>query len=67
MNNEIQALKEMHFKNMNMYAENILKHENKYGMKPCDYLTHQRLMESFHRGAWQAIKEVEEIIKESKG
>ena len=52
-------LKEKHKKEMDMYAQNIRDHISKYGEAPCDYLLHRLRMESYHRGAWNALNEFE--------
>ena len=55
---EIEAVKVVHKREMDMYAENIQEHVAQYGPTPCDYLAHRQRMESYHRGAWNALNEL---------
>ncbi|GAG24974.1 unnamed protein product [marine sediment metagenome] len=60
--NNIKELKDKHKKELDMYSENIREHIEEYGAKPCDYLLHRQRMESYHRGAWNALNALDREI-----
>lgn len=59
---DLIELKNAHESRMKIYAENIREHIAEYGPTPCDYLHHRQMMESYHRGAYNAILEVENLL-----
>lgn len=56
---KITKAKAHHKKELDMYTENIRDYINQYGSKNCDYLSHRCEMVSYHRGAWNALNELE--------
>ncbi len=59
---KIQEIKDAHDEKREMYAKNVRDHIDKYGSRECDYLIHRRLMEAYHRGAYNAILEIERSL-----
>ena len=60
--NQIKVSKDYHQTWIDLYSENVRDHVEEYGEAPCDYLTHRRLMANYHRGAWNALNELERNI-----
>lgn len=60
--NQIRVSKDYHQTWIDLYSENIRDHIEEYGEAPCDYLSHRLQMVSYHRGAWNALNELERNI-----
>ena len=60
----IDTLKAKHEKEMVKHTLNIRAQILEYGERGCDYLNGQREMFSYHRGAWNALNDLERLNKE---
>jgi len=57
--NKIAELKEKHHKELTSYGDQVKEYVDQYGNDNSDYLTHRRNMCHYHRGAYNALIEVE--------
>jgi hypothetical protein len=55
---QVKAAKEKHRIKMEAYAVEVREYVGRHGNDQCDYLRHRILMESYHRGAWNALNEL---------
>lgn len=53
---------EAHQTRIDMCASEVRKHINDYGNDNCEYLIHRRLMEQYHRGAYNALLSISEKL-----
>jgi len=56
---ELLRLKEQHKKELDMCSKAIRDYIDQYGSKDCDYLMHRQMMVQYHKGAWNALNELE--------
>ena len=62
MNNQnLQKLKAKHKLEMENYSQQVREYVNEYSNDNCDYLTYRRDMSIYHRGAWNALNELEKM------
>jgi hypothetical protein len=63
MCDELIALKDSPEMSMNDYGKQIREFIHKEGNIECDYLRHRKNMEIYHRGAFNALNQLERSIK----
>ena len=63
MKTEIDKLKQHHQNETDNYDKLVDSHISGYENDNCDYLIHQRIMSNYHRGAVNALIELEKRIK----
>jgi len=56
---DLKKDKEKHRLAMEKYAEQVREYIQENGNDNSEYLIYRRLMESYHRGAWNALNSVE--------
>lgn len=61
MSDKFERLKTKHRLQMEGYEEEVREYIDQHSNDNCDYLIHRRLMESYHRGAWNALNEAEQL------
>ena len=59
---KIQELKKTHRLEMFLYDENRRKHIADGYKQDCDYYNHQTNMSNYHRGAYNALNDLEKTI-----
>jgi len=59
MNAKIDELKEKHRKELKNYGDQVSEYVDKHGNDNCEYLLHRRMMEHYHRGAYNVLIELE--------
>lgn len=57
----IEKAKNNYKNHLESYGKEIRQYIDKYGNDNSDYLIHRRLMESYHRGAFNALNELGEV------
>lgn len=53
--NKMREEMKQHEVRMKNYADEVREYINKHSNDNCDYLIHRRLMEAYHRGAYNAL------------
>lgn len=61
---KIALLKDKHNSELGKFSKNARDHVEKYGANRCDYLNHQIEMSNYHRGAWNALNEIQRDIEQ---
>ena len=57
----LETLKQVHKENMVEFSNQVDKYIIKYGNDECDYLRYRQDMAIYHRGAYDALVELEMI------
>ena len=65
VNEKINKAKESHREEMERFDEDTRKfvYENGSKFSTCDYILHRRSMNTYHRGAWNALYKLQQEIK----
>jgi hypothetical protein len=58
-NKKLEELKDEYKVKLEKHSGHIIRHIDRYGDSPCDYLQHQRDMTNYYRGAYNSLNELE--------
>lgn len=59
----LRRQKVSHKEDMEKYSAEVREYVDEYGPKPCDYLLNRQIMSNYHRGAYNALNELEKELK----
>ena len=56
---QVEKSKKVHQAKMESYNQEIREHRDSGGIMNCDYVIHRQIMSGYHRGAYNALNELE--------